>query len=97
MELELRGITKSFGPKTALHDVSFAAHTGCCVGVLGRNGAGKNTLFNLLTKVLLPSSGTLLLDGVPLGKTFPVAVKRRMGALINQGYLVEDLTPVEYL
>ncbi|MBC6608872.1 ABC transporter ATP-binding protein [Hymenobacter sp. BT188] len=97
MELELRGITKSFGSKKVLNDVSFAAQTGCCVGVLGRNGAGKSTLFNLLTNVLLPSSGELLLDGVPLGETFPVAVKRRMGALINQGYLVEELTPIEYL
>jgi ABC-2 type transport system ATP-binding protein len=97
MELELRSITKSFGPKKVLRDVSFAAHTGCCVGVLGRNGAGKSTLFNLLTNVLLPSSGELLLDGVPLGETFPVSVKRRMGALINQGYLVEELTPIEYL
>lgn len=97
MELELRSITKSFGPKTILRDVSFAAQTGCCVGVLGRNGAGKSTLFNLLTNVLLPSSGQLLLDGEPLGETFSVAVKRRIGALVNQGYLVEELTPVEYL
>ncbi|WP_133274160.1 ABC transporter ATP-binding protein [Hymenobacter radiodurans] len=97
MELELRRITKSFGPKKVLHDISFAAQTGCCVGVLGRNGAGKSTLFNLLTNGLLPSSGELLLDGVALGETFPMSVKRRMGALINQGYLVEELTPIEYL
>ena len=97
MELELRNLTKSFGPKHVLRDVSLTAHTGYCVGVLGRNGAGKSTLFNLLTNVLLPSSGAILLDGQPLGETFPVAVKRRMGALVNQAYLVEQLTPEEYL
>jgi ABC-2 type transport system ATP-binding protein len=97
MELELRRLTKSFGPKTVLHNVSLTAQTGYCVGVLGRNGAGKSTLFNLLTNALLPSSGELLLDGEAMGETFPVQVKRRMGALINQGYLVEELTAEEYL
>jgi ABC-type multidrug transport system ATPase subunit len=97
MELELRNLSKSFGPKSVLRNVSFTARTGYCVGVLGRNGAGKSTLFNLLTNALLPSSGAMLLDKEPLGETFSVAVKRRMGALVNQGYLVEELTPEEYL
>ena len=97
MELTLQNLTKSFGPKIVLRDVSLTACTGMCVGVLGRNGAGKSTLFNLLTNVLLPNSGRVVLDGQPLGETFPVAVKRRMGALVNQGYLVEELTAEEYL
>ncbi len=97
MVLELQNLTKSFGPNPVLRNVSLTAETGCCVGVIGRNGAGKSTLFNLLTNVLLPSSGRIILDGAPLGDTFPVAVKRRMGALVNQAYLVEQLTPEEYL
>ena len=97
MQLELRNLTKQFGPKTVLRNVSLTAETGTCVGVVGRNGAGKSTLFNLLINTLLPTSGQLLLDGVPLGETFPVAVKRRLGALVNQAYLVEQLTPEEYL
>ncbi|RZK60472.1 MAG: ABC transporter ATP-binding protein, partial [Hymenobacter sp.] len=76
---------------------SLTAETGTCVGVVGRNGAVKSTLFNLLTNILLPDSGEIKLDGVALGDTFPVAVKRRMGALVNQTYLVEQLTPEEYL
>ncbi|WP_177204693.1 ABC transporter ATP-binding protein [Hymenobacter arizonensis] len=97
MELELRNLTKLFGAKSVLREVSLTAHTGYCVGVLGRNGAGKSTLFNLLTNVLLPSSGEIILDGQALGETFPVATKRRMGALVNQAYLVEQLTAEEYL
>ncbi|MGI4874870.1 MAG: ABC transporter ATP-binding protein [Janthinobacterium lividum] len=98
MHLELQHLSKNFGPKQVLHNVSLTAETGCCcVGVVGRNGAGKSTLFNLLTNVLLPDSGAIVLDGQPLGETFPVAVKRRLGALVNQGYLVEQLTPEEYL
>ena len=97
MELELRNLSKAFGPKTVLQGVSLTAATGMCVGVLGRNGAGKSTLFNLLTNVLLPTQGQVVIDGAALGETFPVAVKRRMGALVNQGYLVEELTAEEYL
>jgi ABC-2 type transport system ATP-binding protein len=97
MVLELQQLTKSFGRQPVLRHVSLTAETGYCVGVVGRNGAGKSTLFNLLTNVLLPDSGQLLLDDQPLGETFPVAVKRRMGALVNQAYLVEQLTPEEYL
>ena len=97
MQLELHSLTKSFEAKTVLRNLSLTANTGYCVGVLGRNGAGKSTLFNLLTNVLLPDSGSIVLDGQPLGETFPVAVKRRMGALVNQAYLVEQLTPEEYL
>ncbi|GAB3240805.1 ABC transporter ATP-binding protein [Hymenobacter seoulensis] len=97
MELTLHELTKSFGPKTVLRNLSLTASTGYCVGVLGRNGAGKSTLFNLLTNALLPTSGSMLLDGVPLGETFPVKVKRRIGALVNQGHLVEQLTAEEYL
>ncbi len=97
MELELCHPFKAFGPKTVLRDLSLTARSGYCVGVLGRNGAGKSTLFNLLTNGLLPNRGEMLLDGVALGETFPVAVKRRMGALVNQAYLVEKLSPVEYL
>jgi ABC-2 type transport system ATP-binding protein len=97
MVLELQNLSKQFGKNMVLRNVSLTAHTGYCVGVVGRNGAGKSTLFNLLTNVLLPSSGHLVLDGEPLGDTFSVAVKRRLGALVNQAYLVEQLTPVEYL
>ncbi|MBT9394574.1 ABC transporter ATP-binding protein [Hymenobacter sp. NST-14] len=97
MELELRNLTKSFGAKTVLRDLSLRAETGYCVGVVGRNGAGKSTLFNLLVNVLLPTAGSIVLDGQALGETFPLAVKRRIGALINQGHLVEQLTAVEYL
>ena len=97
MILELQNISKSFGRNPVLRNVSLTAETGMCVGVVGRNGAGKSTLFNLLTNILLPDNGQLVLDGQPLGETFPVAVKRRMGALVNQAYLVEQLTPEEYL
>ena len=97
MQLVLENLSKNFGAKRVLHDISLTTKTGCCVGVVGRNGAGKSTLFSLLTNLLLPSSGRIVLDGEALGETFPVAVKRRTGALVNQAYLVEQLTAEEHL
>ncbi|MEO6907394.1 MAG: ABC transporter ATP-binding protein [Abditibacteriaceae bacterium] len=69
--LELRGVTKTFGEFTALHQVDFAVQPGEIVGLLGENGAGKSTLMNLVGGVLRPTSGQIFLDGKALQLTSP--------------------------
>lgn len=61
--VQLRGVSKTFGPKVALSDVSFSVPRGQLFGLLGRNGAGKTTLFRLLMGILKATSGSLLIDG----------------------------------
>ena len=61
--LELSGISKSFGPVQALHEVDFALNAGEVVGLIGENGAGKSTLMNLLGGMLQPTSGRILIEG----------------------------------
>ncbi len=56
-------VTKSFGPKVALNNVSFDIPPGQLCGLLGPNGAGKTTLFRLLMGILKATAGTLLIDG----------------------------------
>lgn len=97
MKLELQELNKSFGAKPVLSNVSLVAHTGYCIGVIGKNGAGKSTLFNLLINSILPDSGNILIDEQIMGNNFPLSLKRRIGAIVNQGYLVEDFEPIEYL
>lgn len=63
MKLELRGITKRFGAKTALSHVDLVFESGHIYGLLGRNGAGKSTLLNLVAGRLFPTEGEILLDG----------------------------------
>ena len=63
MKLEVKDITKSFGDKQVLHGISFEVQSGRALGLLGRNGAGKTTIFNLLTGVYKPDEGIINLDG----------------------------------
>jgi len=58
-----RHLTKTFGPVTALNDVSFSVEYGRVLALLGDNGAGKTTLIKLLSGVMQPDSGELLMDG----------------------------------
>jgi len=73
--LEIRGLTKSFGPVRALDDVSLTVGRGEVVALLGDNGAGKSTLVKMLSGILRPDSGRILIDGVETTIPNPAAAK----------------------
>lgn len=97
IELELRGVQKSFGGLQAVNDVSFSVQGNELIGLIGPNGAGKTTLANVLNGVYKPTGGQVWLngkriDGLPpyeiarqgLGRTFQVTrAFRRMTVLEN--------------
>ena len=60
------GVSKSFGPKVALDDVSLSIPEGGIFGLLGPNGAGKTTLIRIINKILIPNSGQILFKGRPI-------------------------------
>ena len=64
----LEGVTKRFGSRTALADVSFSAPRGEIVALLGPNGAGKTTALSLLVGLRRPDTGTALLFGADPGE-----------------------------
>ena len=66
--LEFQHITKRFGAKTALNDVSFVAEDGKVTGFLGPNGAGKSTTMRCALNLIHANSGTSLIDGKPYAK-----------------------------
>ncbi len=61
--LECRGLSKSYGKKTALRDLNFTLPAGRLIGLLGPNGSGKTTLLKLINGLLTPTKGELLING----------------------------------
>ena len=69
--LGVRNITKSFGPITALKNVSLDVGPGEIRGICGENGAGKSTLVKILTGVYRPDEGSVTIDGSPVNVATP--------------------------
>ena len=67
--LEVQHISKFYGDKMAIQDISFTAREGEIIGLLGHNGCGKSTTMNIITNCLTPSEGDVLLDGVSVLQT----------------------------
>jgi len=81
--VQIDHVTKSFGQKVALKDVSFAVPAGQLCGLLGPNGAGKTTLFRLLMGILKATEGTLSIDSLDAFEQ-RVEVKRLVGFLPDE-------------
>jgi ABC-2 type transport system ATP-binding protein len=94
--LALDGVTKTFGPVTAVDSVGFSVDRGEVVGFLGPNGAGKSTTMRVITQYLEPDAGTVLLDGAPVAEQ-GVAAKRKIGYLAENNPLYGEMLVSEYL
>ena len=90
MEISIRNITKHFGKKHVITDLSFDASGGKIVGILGRNGSGKSTLFAVLTG-LLKGQGSFLCDGVDLMSHAKLRAKT-VGFVPQSPPLIEELS-----
>ncbi len=88
--LETRLLQRRFGGLIATSDVSFTLPVGGRYALIGPNGAGKTTLINLLTGVLRPSSGTILLNGVDITARRP---DHRVAAGLVRTFQINQLFP----
>jgi ABC-2 type transport system ATP-binding protein len=77
--LEAHRLTKNYGRRTAVADMSFAARQGEVLGLLGANGAGKTTTIRLLTTMLRPSAGDFAIAGIPSARQ--TEIRCRVGVL----------------
>jgi rhamnose transport system ATP-binding protein len=94
--LELREVSKTFGPTLALEDVSLALWPGTIHALVGENGAGKSTLIKIMTGLHRPSSGEMRLDGRPVAFRGTAEAQRAGVAAIYQEPMVfPDLTVAE--
>jgi rhamnose transport system ATP-binding protein len=94
--VELRGIAKSYGGVEAVADVSFPIRAGTVHALVGENGAGKSTLVRILTGVVHPDEGELLIDGEPQRVGDPQTA-HRLGivAMFQEPTVFPDLTVAE--
>src|SRR5574338_265258 len=76
--LEARGLTKYYSAITGVRDVNFSIERGTVLGLLGPNGSGKSTTVGMLTGLLEPSGGLVLLDGLNVRDDL-IAYKRGLG------------------
>jgi len=65
--IEVNNITKTFGRTAAVNDVSFSIREGRIFGLLGPNGAGKTTTIRMINNIMVPDSGTIMINGQPAG------------------------------
>ena len=89
-------VTKRFGDKVAVSDLSLEIRAGAFVGLLGRNGAGKSTTLKMLTGLLEPTSGAIRLLDRDFEKN-GLELKRRIGVMPEDMALLEMLTGAQYL
>ena len=94
--IEIQNLSKRYGSKMAVNDISFTIKKGEILGFLGRNGAGKSTTMNIVTGYISATSGKVLLDGHEILEE-PREVKRRIGYLPEMPPLYMDMTVDEYL
>ncbi len=94
--LEAIGLNRRFGGLVVTRDVNFSLPMGARHALIGPNGAGKSTLINLLTGILAPSSGRILLEGVEI-TSMPAADRVRHGLVrtFQINTLFPSLTPLE--
>lgn len=95
--LELNAISKSFGPTQALDSVSFSVNQGMIHGLIGENGAGKSTLIKILSGLLQPDFGTIMIQGVPYNLTPPSARKLGIVTAFQELSILPNLSVAENL
>ncbi|MFT8907719.1 MAG: ATP-binding cassette domain-containing protein [Lentilactobacillus diolivorans] len=96
MELIIKNLQMNFKNKVALKDVSMKLESGSVIGLIGPNGAGKSTLLKILSTTLLPSSGSVSLNGINIVK-HPNQMRCVLGYLPQQVPSYPQLTAFEYL
>ena len=96
--LEVEKLVKRFGGVTAVDDCSFAVEPGTITGLIGPNGSGKTTVFNLVTGYLPADRGRIHFDGRPVRRPDPTRLARRgLIRTFQQARVFSHLTVLENL
>lgn len=94
--IEIRNLTKKFDNFTAVDSLNLKIETGEFFGLLGPNGAGKTTTISLLSTLLLPSQGEILIDGQTLNRNRP-DLKRKISVITQEYSMRQDMNMDEIM
>ena len=94
--IEINHVSKTFGTKKAVDDITVTIPTGCITGFIGPNGAGKTTSIHMMTGVLQPDTGSIKLNGKDITKD-PIEAKREFGLVPDSPDLFLRLSGLEYI
>ena len=94
--IEFRRLKKTYGPLTAVDELSLTIEEGCVFGFIGRNGAGKTTTIRMMMGLLEPTSGTVVIGGHDV-RSEPEKAKAMTGYLPDHPFLYDKLTAHEFL
>ena len=94
--LEVRGLVKSFGANRAVDGATFTVPEGSITALIGPNGSGKTTVFNLISGVMTPDAGEIVFDGKPIGRTAPwTRAHHGIGRTFQITRLFKEMTVLE--
>lgn len=92
--IEVKNLNKTFQKTRAVNNISFTVEKGEIFGFLGPNGAGKTTTVRMLTGLLKPDCGTILIKGLNIEKD-PLKTKMKLGVIPEVSNIYKDLTPIQ--
>ncbi len=94
--IEIKNLVKRFGDFTAVNGISLGIKENEIFGILGPNGAGKTTTINMLLGLIIPTEGTIIVDGYDINKN-PSVIKEKMGLMTQETVVDGDLTAQQNL
>lgn len=94
--IRLDHVSKQYGAAWAVKNLDLTVPKGELFGFIGPNGAGKTTTIRMMGGLIAPTSGAVLIDGIPLAQA-PEQAKRKIGLIPDRPYLYEKLTGMEFL
>jgi osmoprotectant transport system ATP-binding protein len=92
MDVEFRGVSYSIGAREILSDLSFTVRVGETLVLLGASGSGKTTALKMVNAMLYPTRGEVIVGGEPTAKWNPIALRREIGYVIQEGGLFPHMT-----
>ncbi len=90
--IEFKNVSKKFQDKSVIEDINFVINDGEFVVLLGESGCGKTTTLKMINKLILPSSGTIEINGKDISKMNTISLRRRMGYVIQHIGLFPHMT-----